>query len=338
MVNLNANNILHPKTNLNFHNTVRFLQLEMTHRCNASCLNCVGNGADRTCKDMPLDKSLECLEGILDTFNIENIFFSCNGEFSLYKDNHKLLREIDKLIERKNYAHKYFSYDSNGIILSDEMIDALNSIKNYTFSISFSFWNGTEKEYNEYHKNHNFNDIIDNIHKFYQKVHNKNVHLRFSAPYVNKEQFESATNTVRDIIKQYGKDLIVRDYFMGRDLDEAALKNQTIFYQRKWIIIEDDASLTIKDKEQERKLVKFNGCPYLGMHVIINAKGDISPCLQCNTMPHYRLGNVFEQKCDRDFWLNLYNSDKIKELYANNFRNNVYPLKECETCSTRITY
>lgn len=45
-----------------------------------------------------------------------------------------------------------------------------------------------------------------------------------------------------------------------------------------------------------------------------------------------------EQKCDRDFWLNLYNSDKVKELYANNFRNNVYPLKECETCSTRITY
>ena len=273
------------------------LDIELNNNCNFRCPNCPQSTENILIEYMPLSlfRSL-ILEGILES-GFESIKLQYRGEPLLYP----------QFIEALKFAKSvgvYIHFNTNGSLLTDEIINAL--IEYRVDKVIFSIDSSNPTVYNRMRKGGDFHKTFKNILKLYTeklKRDSKYPHIRVQAVYCddNKEEIDSGryNNLFETVANEVGHE----DMF--------------------------DFTKPLEDKTE---LPNWH-CGQLWQRLVILSDGTVLPC--CGGIDHsrgviYGLGNV------RDNTLHeIWNSDDLQIIRYLHKKGESHEVEMCAHCKIR---
>lgn len=315
----------HPKYNARPENTILLLIVNVTSRCNRNCVNCCGEYVKQD-KDLSFDKLKEIIDACIVQGNIKLFYPSCTGETTLYPHCTDIVRYLNSINKRDLLVRQ----DTNAGFIPDGFIEAINDA-GYYYDLSVSLWAGDAVSYREL-QGGDFDATVANVRRYLKEIKHP---MSFSAPYMNEEQFSGAERLIRSLCNEVGRELVVTENGNEDLLHGYHLDGKCTLYQRKYLT---PAGLT-SNHGTHFPLSFGNNCDSLYKSLIITHEGDILPCIRFAQKKTYKLGSVFDyQPLKWSDIVAIYNSDKAKEYWHNNFSAGNVAFKECRSCLSRVCY
>lgn len=309
-------------------NNWKHLQIDLTNKCNTKCKYCVGNFIDRhNSKDISIDLIKQCIDNFKTYSNNPlSIVLNCNAEPTCSNTLEDILMYIDNVFKEKSIL---VQFDTNGIKLTNKLIDTLNNINNITVKISISCWGYDEDSFGEFH-------CIDNIKKQFEKysgnidkylsITNNNIKISFSTPYID-DNFLIKT---KEWLSKKLKERVLIEVYDGSEL----LDNYSqipvmirVFY---------DNNMTPLWNTRELPKNNWKTCNYAFDIINISNNGEVFPCISSNRYSNCSIGNIY----DNTLW-NILNNKKSYDLISK-ILNNELPFKNCNNicnmqyCNSKI--
>ena len=356
-------NIKCTKAYENSYSLLQYAQIDFTGKCNNSCINCCGK-FNHTGTEMPLDKAKEVLDVVLAGMNIQEIFIACQAEFTLYSHCIDILDYLEN-----NFKSITVRQDTNGILIPEGFIERLNSLKNIRYDLSVSLWGGTEEDYLKFHRTNNLETVLNNIRRYLKEIVNPNVVFRFSVPYWDEDQFQSAISTIRSLCAEVGKEVhLTRSAKVSDVMPHNSVAKTVVVYTRcsfsdvtvpadyvddytgklyteivktvkDGVTTETEQKrlVTCKDWDGIRKpILSGNNCIYLNRMLLIRVDGGVASCLGATNYKEHDLGNIFDQPVTVDWFKKIYTSEKRKRQCELNATTGAF--EACRRCVSRICY
>ena len=139
------------------------VNIELTNRCNASCITCPRESIKET-GDMKLSDFKILLNRIYeDKEKISMVNFSGYGEAILHKDFFKiiqLIKEFNKKLKKQKEKPVKFAVVTNGYSLDKKKLEAMEGVLD-RLSISFATIN--PENYKKIHLGLNYKKVVENI-------------------------------------------------------------------------------------------------------------------------------------------------------------------------------
>ncbi|MCO4782814.1 MAG: radical SAM protein [Candidatus Cloacimonetes bacterium] len=312
----------------------RHVVIDLTNRCNTNCIACwtyspllqKQNRPDKSWykETLQLDNLLYLIED-LHEMGVERIRFTGGGEPLLFKD-------VDRLISEIKARDIWLAITTNGILLNDERISLLRSLK--VDEIAISLWAATGETYKKIHpksKAEEFWKIMSAMERlktgeWSPSVHMLNVINRLNVHEIEKMadlarnlRFDSVYFTLVDAMDDT-KSLLLNDQDRINALRQiqrvkARYSSQEEIQLDNFKGFEDRLNDVSNDQEYDRNKLDSLPCT-MGWHFArITADGFVAPC--CKGV-EYKMGNI--------------NVDRFKKIWVNHkyqvFRNLAYNEKK----------
>ena len=176
----------------------RCAQLEITSKCNASCIICPREGMSRPIVDMDESLFKKCVDSVSGGYLVD---------LGLHLAGEPLMFPIDKLVELINYAkvklnNTLISFFTNASLLTEEKSRKL--IYNSELDVlNFSVDGGTKETYEKVRVGLNFDVVVNNIMVFV-RINKENdgrikTHTNIVPLMENRSSFESYYSLFHDI-------------------------------------------------------------------------------------------------------------------------------------------
>lgn len=283
---------------------IKSVEIEITHRCNLSCIHCCANASSALEEDkLTTENMREVIDKIIE-LDPESIVVT-GGEPMLRTD----FFEISRYLRRRYAGH--LNLMTNGLLINDENVEELVSI--------YDGYNISLDGYDEYTCSKIRGKGV------FGKVINA-INLLITHGVDSKHIAVSMVETVHT----YGKTYL---------FDELNHKLGTISVVRVFSPMgrgeKNRAYLEIKEKEvydEKKELPTCQSCLAGRGKIAINYEGDIYPCMLLNE-EKYSLGNVLEINSLKRFFEEKHSRDT--KGYIN--MKNLMPqyLENCRTCNVR---
>ncbi|MBQ4070965.1 MAG: thioether cross-link-forming SCIFF peptide maturase [Clostridia bacterium] len=316
---------------------VKALCLHVAHTCNLNCSYCFASQGkyhgDRAL--MSLEVGKRALDFLVENSgtrrNLEVDFFG--GEPSLNFDVVKALVEYAREIEGKHGKNFRFTYTTNGMVLTDEMIDFVNrEMHNVVLSLD------GRKEINDHFRRDysgkgSYDTIVPNFKRLVEKRGGKGYYVRGTFTH-NNVDFTNDLFHMADL----GFTELSMEPVVSPPGDPYALTEEDLpkLFEQYEILAKE----MIKRKREGRPFTfyhymldlkhgpciykRITGCGSGTEYMAVTPWGELFPCHQFVGDPRYSLGNVFDgikntevqdefRTCNsysrpecRDCWANLY--------------------------------
>ncbi len=338
---------------MNFFNSLKdtILALEFTNFCNCSCIMCTQS----MMKEPKGFMNRNTFEKIIKDIVEEDLCFDKLtpfglGESTLHPEFFEYMSEIFSM----NKSRKYFrSIDlhTNAINLSDELIDLFIKHSDQLNTISFSIDAITEDTYLNIRNNRNFNQMIQNIRKFFIKRGNKRVpraNLQFIVMEENKHEAKAFKDYWSSFLSEHKIDFqinydwnppMVKDTIFFKRLNpikhEEINKSESLHYNT---MVDLGLIKTEKNNEiKEERAVKSNEyrgepkrrypCSGPFKYMMLNYSGELTVCC-IDTLRELSLGNINDSSI-----INLWNSPLNHSYRLDHIKGDLSRLPRCINCN-----
>jgi radical SAM protein with 4Fe4S-binding SPASM domain len=297
------------------------VQVEPTNKCNLSCNHCFRY--DPASKRKLGDMKLNDFERIIGQFNkVFGVSLIGLGESFLNKD---ISRMIDLLGQKKIEVY----LTTNGTIMNDEIISAINRAKDVR--IQFSLDAADKQTFKRIRGRDFFDKIIKNI-EYFMKEKNSSVFVSLGLV-VMKDNLNELNEFIV-LAKQLGIRTIhlgdLSGSWLGDNRDELLINNINV--------LKDTINKAYQVAEQNKIDLKYNQyfyiwkdssiktiCTFLWQCPYITWDGYVTPCCNLPIPETLNFGNVLEQSFNE-----IWNSDKYVNFRKLLKRGN--PPQLCKTC------
>lgn len=321
--------------NLEFQNrapVIKAMCLHIAHDCNIRCKYCFASQGDfegdRSLMSLEVGKkALKFLvENSGNRRNLEVDFFG--GEPLMNFDVVKELVTYGRSLEADNKKLFRFTMTTNGVLLTDEVIDYCNEhMDNVVLSIDGRPEVNDLMRYTVNGKG-TYDTIVPNFKKLVEKRGNKNYYVRGTFTKFNKDFAKDVLHMVDLGFKSTSVEPVVAEAKHDYALTEEDL--QTVFDQYDILADEmvkrhntkDDFSFfhfTVDLAQGPCVIKRLTGCGAGSEYVAITPDGDIYPCHQFVGDEDFKIGSVV------DGTYNNHLSHEFKEAH-------VYNKEKCKTC------
>lgn len=321
--------------NLEFQNrapVIKAMCLHIAHDCNIRCKYCFASQGDfegdRSLMSLEVGKkALKFLvENSGNRRNLEVDFFG--GEPLMNFDVVKELVTYGRSLEADNKKLFRFTMTTNGVLLTDEVIDYCNEhMDNVVLSIDGRPEVNDLMRYTVNGKG-TYDTIVPNFKKLVEKRGNKNYYVRGTFTKFNKDFAKDVLHMVDLGFKSTSVEPVVAEAKHDYALTEEDL--QTVFDQYDILADEmvkrhntkDDFSFfhfTVDLAQGPCVIKRLTGCGAGSEYVAITPDGDIYPCHQFVGDEDFKIGSVVEGT------YNNHLSHEFKEAH-------VYNKEKCKTC------
>ena len=315
---------------------IKALCLHVAHDCNLACKYCfAGEGeyhGDRGLMSFEVGK--KALDFLVENSgtrkNLEVDFFG--GEPSLNFEVVKQLVAYGRQLEKTNNKNFRFTYTTNGIILTKEIMDFCNKeMSNVVLSLD------GRKEVNDRMRTNkagrgSYDDIVPKFKEFVDLRGGKDYYIRGTYTRFNKDFCEDILHMADLGFKEISIEPVVADPSMPYALKEEDLPELLAQYEKL------AAEMIARNKKGEGFtfyhymidldggpciVKRVSGCGVGTEYMAVTPNGDLYPCHQFAGNPDFLLGNVFTGV----------ENQKVTEQFKN---CNIYSHKECDNCFARM--
>ncbi len=282
----------------------RYLDIELTNRCNFRCLMCP-TGIE----------SFVRRKGVMD----EAVFHKILEQITPYKTPVRFVRWGEPFLHRNlvEYVMKVkrlgsiVHINTNGSLLTEETIDRMLEAK--LDSIKFSFQGVDKISYGQMRNIDFFDELLSRMKLLYTKRGNRNtpfIHASTTITYETVEQVRSFKESVRNYV-----DLVTvgRTVLEHINIDEVNLSD-------------DEKSMLRYLKSQESVIKKHPECPKVFDKLSINWDGTVSAC--CADYDNKMLAGNLKINSLKEIWMSP-KMHSYRSLLAD-MRHDELPL--CSTC------
>lgn len=311
---------------------IKALCLHVAHDCNLRCRYCFASTGNfkKSRKLMPFETAKKAIDFLIEKSgnrrNLEVDFFG--GEPLLNFDVIKKTVEYGKKIEKKYKKNLRFTLTTNGMLLTNDKIDYINSnMSNVILSLD------GRKEINDKFRitengNGSYDLILKNFLQFIKKRETKDYYVRGTFTKYNLDFFNDFIHFYNLGFKNISIEPVVCD-----ENEEYAIKKENLpkIYEEyekiaKFIIEKNSMGHKVNffhfniDLSQGPCLIKrLRGCGSGCEYFAISPEGDIYPCHQFVGEDEFFMGNLFEN----NFKIDL--KEKFSEM-------NLLNKKDCQQC------
>ena len=315
---------------------IKALCLHVAHDCNLACKYCFAcEGEYHGPKGlMSLEVGKLALDYLVEHSgsrkNLEVDFFG--GEPSLNFEVVKQLVAYGRELEKEKDKHFRFTYTTNGIILTDEIMDFCNKeMSNVVLSLD------GRKEVNDRMRVNrggagSYDTIVPKFKKFIEKREGKDYYLRgtytrfnkdFAADILHMADLGFKEISIEPVVAEPSAPYALRQEDLPELLNQYEIlakemirrdKNGEGFTFYHYMIDLDGGPCVVK---------RVSGCGVGTEYMAVTPEGDFYPCHQFVGNPDFLLGNVY------DGVTNASVCDQFKEC-------NIYSHEECDSCFARM--
>ena len=295
--------ILHNKDLQNIH-------IFTTTACNLRCIMCTAK--DKLNISPPFSLSPKILSNISNTIEYPTMFTFTGGEPLYYFNNN-----LDLLAELASNEKIFFSFISNGHLLSDKIVDILSRIdRGFQFAFSIDGW---RKAYEEMRQGATWNNLVNKLH-ILSNLAEKNENINIFVKYIICNKTLYCLKDFVDFVKNEGLNISFiepNSLLMDSQCNNTKLmlnNNEKALY--KDILKEIDSKIEvngdIKLKEKPFWLTNFrkptveSKCIFPFYSLSIYYDGMVTPC--CNS------SNVILGNGGKEDIYNIWNGQKMQEL------------------------
>lgn len=315
---------------------IKAICLHVAHDCNLACKYCFA-GEGEYCGErgiMSFEVGKRALDFLVENSgtrkNLEVDFFG--GEPSLNFDVVKRLVEYGRSIEKAAGKNFRFTYTTNGIILTDEIMKFCNKeMSNVVLSLDGRPEVNDRMRVNKGGKG-SYDTIVPKFQKFAQSRNQKDYYIRGTYTRFNKD-FASDILHMADLgFKEISIEPVVTDPKEPHALREEDLPELLEQYE---ILAEE----MIKRNREGKGFTfyhymidldggpcvvkRVSGCGVGTEYMAVTPSGDLYPCHQFVGNPNFLLGNVFSGVTNTSV------IEQFKEC-------NIYSHTECDNCFARM--
>lgn len=292
------------------------LQIDITNKCNTKCTYCVAHFMDRTIEDIPYDRIIATIDSFMQHSKYPySIQLNCNAEPTCSNNLVQILQYIDS-----KYNGLIIYFNTNGLLLTDELYNCINTIKNNDLKISISCWGYDNVTFRQYHSGLNGFDKFENNIKRYLTVYNPKFHLAFSIAYVNHDFFEKMLYYLMDMCK--GRELIGTNDGLDILDNNNIVVCSNIFFK--------NGNAYYGEKELDLQYYRDKWCENAYNTVNITNGGYIFPCVTVNSKLDYSIGNILTD----DIWNATIDNIKSQK-YIGKLCEGDFPFKYCNRCTSQ---
>jgi len=318
-----------------FDGVIKALCLNVSHHCNLNCRYCFAREplADDKAALMPFDIAKAAVDFLIAKSgkrrNLEIDFFG--GEPLLNMDVVKKTVSYARSLEAESSKHFRFTMTTNGLLLTDTIIDFLNrEMDNVIISID-----GREQIHNSMRRTKmgadTYGIVLENAMRFKEKRGNKPYYIRGTFTRNNLDFAADALDLFDRGFDKISLEPVVlprHDSLSIRERDLDAIKHEyewlagTILERRKKGVQWSEFfhfNLDIYQGPCESKRLKScgAGCEYLA----VTPDGYLYPCHQFAGESIYKVGHILDSK----------KLNKDTQLYFSR-KNHIYAKPECKSC------
>ena len=307
---------------------IKALCLHVSHDCNLRCKYCFAStgdfGTGRLLMDVETAK--RAIDFVVERSgsrrNIEVDFFG--GEPLMAMGVVKETVDYARSLEKEKNKNFRFTITTNGVLLSDENIEYINSVmKNCVLSLD------GRKEVNDRLRvtpngSGSYDMILPKFKKLVDARGDKEYYLRgtftrynldFSNDVINMANLGFKQISVEPVCSEESKEWALREEDIPKIMEE---------YDKLAEIMKDRKDFNFfhfnVDLSQGPCIIKrIRGCGAGCEYVAVTPEGDIYPCHQFVGMPEYKMGNVHKDG------FNMALSEKFSSM-------NIYTREECDSC------
>lgn len=311
---------------------IKALCLHIAHDCNLRCKYCFAEGGDyaKGRKIMPFEVAKAAIDFVIEKSgsrrNIEIDFFG--GEPLMGFDTVKKTVEYARSIEKEHNKNFRFTLTTNGLLLSDEVMDYLNKeMSNVVLSLD------GRKEVNDavrvgVNNTGSYDRIVPKFQEFVKRRGGKDYYIRGTFTSANLDFAEDVKHMKELGFKQTSVEPVVLDpsspfaikeehlpaafaeYDRLTDIMAEYKKNDDFFNFFHFMVDLDQGPCVIK---------RVKGCGCGGEYVAVTPDGDVYPCHRFAGMEDFKMGTVF--------------SGALKQEIIDKFgESTVLRKKDCEDC------
>ena len=315
---------------------IKALCLHVAHDCNLACKYCFA-GEGEYCGErglMSFETGKKALDFLVENsgsrHNLEVDFFG--GEPSLNFEVVKQLVAYGREIEKKHNKNFRFTYTTNGIILTDEIIDFCNKeMSNVVLSLD------GRREVNDRMRvtrggKGSYDNIVPKFQKFAESRYQKDYYIRgtytrynkdFAADILHMADLGFKEISIEPVVAEPTAPYALREEdlpelleqyeFLAREMIKRNQKGEGFTFYH-YMIDLDGGPCVVK---------RVSGCGVGTEYMAVTPNGDFYPCHQFVGNPDFLLGNV--------------DVGVINDSVCEQFKEcNIYSHKECDTCFARM--
>ncbi len=318
--------------NITENTPIKAMCLNVAHDCNLRCEYCFASKGDfgKGRILMSLETGKKAIDFLIknsgNRHNLELDFFG--GEPLMNFDVVKKIVEYARSIEKKYNKNFRFTITTNGLLLTDEIIDFINSeMSNVVLSLD------GRKEINDLlrvtpNKKGCYDIIVPKYQKLVESRKDKDYYVRGT---FTKHNLDFANDIIHmaDLgFKNISIEPVVSDPKLDYSIREEDLKRVFEEYENiaKEIIERKKSGKSfnffhfIIDLEQGPCAIKrLRGCGCGNEYVAVTPHGDIFPCHQFVGYDNWKIGNLNEETFDY----------KMKDKFS---KTNIYSKQDCKKC------
>ncbi|MCK9224760.1 MAG: radical SAM protein [Candidatus Muirbacterium halophilum] len=327
------------------------LALEFTNFCNCSCIMCTQSHNKIIKGFMPET----ILDSIINNIVSEDLYFDKLITFGLGESTlHPQFAQFMEKLFIMNSTGRYFGgidLHTNGIDLTDEIIDILIKYGKQLSTLSFSIDAVYAETYYKIRRNKNFDKMVNNIKKIFKKRIDKNprINLQFIIMDENSEE-------AYDFMKFWGDFLqdnkipyqINYDWYPAMNKDtiffkrlnpvkhEELVKYESLHHfvvKKLGILKEDNNNNGENEKERAVESHEWRGekrrmpCSGPFKYVTVCWNGDVTVCC-IDTMRDLKIGNLSENTL-----YNLWSNDKCHNYRLAHIKGDLTSMPKCQHCN-----
>ncbi len=311
---------------------IKAMCLHVSHDCNLRCKYCFASQGDfKGAKElMDLDTGKKALEFLCKSSgnrrNLEVDFFG--GEPLMNFEVVKKLVEYGRILEKEYNKNFRFTMTTNGMLLSDDVIDYLNeNMDNVVLSLD-----GTRDTNDNMRPTINgkssYDIIVPKFQKFVEKRGDKSYYIRGTYTAESINFCEDVVHMSELGFKSLSMEPVVSEPGLSYTIDESHLP--VIYEQYEKLA---DEMISRKNTDRDFRFFHFeidleggpcpikkaSGCGAGCEYISVTPKGDIYPCHQFVSDPSFLLGNL--------------ETGIVNPFLTNSFKNmNVFTKDDCQKC------
>ncbi|MDO5015111.1 MAG: thioether cross-link-forming SCIFF peptide maturase [Clostridia bacterium] len=316
--------------------TIKALCLHIAHSCNLVCEYCFAAQGKFKGEEalMSFDVAKRVIDFLIENsgshYNLEVDFFG--GEPLLNFDVVKQTVEYARSIEKEKNKNFRFTLTTNGVLLTDEIIDYLNeNMYNVVLSLD-----GRPEIHNHFRKNANgrgsYDISVKNFKKLVEKRKGKNYYIRGTFTHLNPDFLNDIKHMVNLGFDKLSMEPVVSEKDYAYALTD---KDKKIVLQN----YEELANYMLKQEKLGKKLEfyhynidlkngpclqkRLKGCGSGSEYFAVTPNGDLYPCHQFVSDKDFKMGNI---------WSGIDNSKKYDDFLTNDLSKK----KECEDCFAKL--
>ena len=302
--------------------TETHLTINLSSKCNLNCSYCYRDKEYKN--EMSLEKAFEIIDYADKYYKTNNneIVFSIDMTAESFLDKEKIKELYKRILDYKGHQKMRLWFMSNGTRLTDDYIELIKQMPIDPFWVSLD---GPETVHNANRKYYNgkgsFNDVIDNI-KILQE---NNINIKISCVLTSNYPYpDKLFNYLKSLSVQGIQICPVRngcEVSLTKESLEIVKESYVKLFEQLYIeIMKKDFSSVKLLKEDfilQTFLILFNrirqsGRCTWGQEAVVDAHGNMYPCLYVIGNKKYLLGNINEKKNARTFLRRITVNDRKK--------------------------